>query len=243
MIAWFTRNGVAANLLMALLVIGGLVSAFTAKTELFPDFSLDMVVVQVPFLGASPEEVEELVVIRIEEALQGVNGIKEINSTAAEGFGSVSVTVSKGYSVSKLKDDIKTRVDAIPSFPANTERPIVEEILIPKDVIRISVYGDTSAIEIKKIAQRVRDDLTETPGISQVSLEGVRPYELAIELTENDLRAYNLSFDQVVAAVRSNSLDLPGGTIRAKGGEIQLRTKQQAYNAYDFEKHRTAHLA
>ncbi|MBK1878096.1 efflux RND transporter permease subunit [Pelagicoccus mobilis] len=235
MIAWFTKNGVAANLLMLILVIGGIGSTFTAKTELFPEFSLDMVSVRVPFLGAAPEEVEELVVIRIEEALQGVNGIKEINSTASEGYGSVTVTVNKGYSISKLKDDIKTRVDAIPSFPANTERPIVEEILIPKDVIRVSVYGDASEIEIKKIAQRVRDELTEISGISQVSVEGVRAYEVAIEVTENALRSYDLSFDQVVNAVRQNSLDLPGGIIKAKGGEIQLRTKEQAYNAYDFE--------
>lgn len=235
MIAWFTRNGVAANLLMLILVIGGIASTFTAKTELFPEFSLDMVTVRVPFLGAAPEEVEELVVVRIEEALQGVNGIKEINSTASEGYGSVTVTVNKGYSISKLKDDIKTRVDAIPSFPANTERPIVEEILIPKDVIRVSVYGDASEIEIKKIAQRVRDELTEISGISQVSVEGVRAYEVAIEVTENALRSYNLTFDQVVNAVRANSLDLPGGIIKAQGGEIQLRTKEQAYNAYDFE--------
>ncbi|MBD5780007.1 efflux RND transporter permease subunit [Pelagicoccus sp. NFK12] len=235
MIAWFTKNGVAANLMMLILAIGGLASSFTAKTELFPEFSLDMVAVRVPFLGASPEEVEELVIIRIEEALQGVNGIKEINSTASEGYGSVTVTVNKGYSVSKLKDDIKTRVDAIPSFPANTERPIVEEILIPKDVIRVSVYGDTSEIEIKKIAQRVRDELTEISGISQVSMEGVRAYELSIEVTENELRNYNLSFDQVVGAVRANSLDLPGGMIKADGGEIQLRTKEQAYDAFDFE--------
>ncbi|MBC2605346.1 efflux RND transporter permease subunit [Pelagicoccus albus] len=235
MIAWFTKNGVAANLTMLLLVIGGLISSFTAKTELFPDFSLDMVAVRVPFLGASPEEVEELVIVRIEEALQGVNGIKEINSTASEGYGAVTVTVNKGYPVSKLKDDIKTRVDAIPSFPANTERPIVEEILIPKDVIRVSVYGEASEVEIKKIAQRIRDELTEIEGISQVSLEGVRAYELSIELTENDLRKYGLSFDQVVSIVRANSLDLPGGMIKAQGGEIQLRTKEQAYDAYDFE--------
>lgn len=235
MIAWFTRNGVAANLLMFILVIGGIASTFTSKTELFPEFSLDMVTVRVPFLGASPEEVEELVIVRIEEALQGVNGIKEINSTASEGFGSVTVTVNKGYSLSKLKDDIKTRVDAIPSFPANTERPIVEEILIPKDVIRVSIYGNANEIEIKKIAQRVRDELTEVSGISQVSVEGVRDYEVAIEVTENTLRSYNLSFDQVVNAVRANSLDLPGGIIKAQGGEIQLRTKEQAYNAFDFE--------
>ena len=235
MIAWFTRNGVAANLLMLILVVAGLASTFNSKTELFPEFSLDMVSVRVPFLGASPEEVEELVIVRIEESLQGVNGIKEINSTASEGVGVVTVTVDKGYSLSKLKDDIKTRVDAIPSFPADTERPIVEELLLPKDVIRVSIYGDASEVEIKKIAQRVRDELASISGISQVSVEGVRNYEVAIEVTENALRSYNLSFDQVVNAVRANSLDLPGGIIKADGGEIQLRTKEQAYDAYDFE--------
>ncbi|MDQ8201881.1 efflux RND transporter permease subunit [Pelagicoccus sp. SDUM812003] len=236
MIAWFTRNGVAANLTMLVLVVAGIWSAFTTKVELFPQFSLDMVTVRVPFLGASPEEVEELVVVRIEEALQGVNGIKEINSVASEGYGSVTATVEKGYDVSKLKDDIKTRVDAIPSFPANTERPIVEEILIQKEVIRIAVYGDADEADIKHIANRVRDELTQMPEISQVSVEGVRPYEVSIEVSEDALRNYNLTFNQVVAAVRANSLDLPGGTIKSDGGEILLRTKEQAYRGPDFEK-------
>jgi len=235
MIAWFTRNGVAANLLMLILVIGGINASFNSKMELFPEFSLDTVVVRVPFLGASPEEVEELVVVRIEEALQGVTGIKEIRSSASEGFASVTALADKGHSLSKLKDDIKTRVDAIPSFPVNTERPIVEEIQIPKDVIRVSVFGDASTKEVKKIAQRVRDELAEISGISQVSLDGAPPYEISIEVSESDLRRYNLTFDQVVRAVSSNSLDLPGGTIKSEGGEIQLRTKEQAYDARDLE--------
>ncbi len=235
MIAWFARNGVAANLLMFVLVLGGMASIFTSKRELFPQFSLDTVIVRVPFLGASPEEVEELVIVRIEEALQGVDGIDEINSTASEGYASVAVTVDRGYDLSKVKDEVKTRVDAIPSLPANTERPIIEELLIQKDVIRISVYGDASEREIKKMTERIRDDLTELPEISQAIVQGVRDYEVSIEVSENSLRQYDLTFDQVVNAVRGSSLDLPAGLIKAAGGEIQLRTKEQAYRGADFE--------
>ena len=234
MIAWFTRNGVATNLVMLILIIGGVASYVTVKRELFPTFSLDLVTVRVPYLGASPEEVEESVILRIEEAIQSVDGIKEMNSVAQEGFGSVNVTVEKGYDIGKIKDEIKTRVDAITTFPANTERPIVDEPLIPKEVIRISVFGDASEKEIKKIADRVRDDLVELDGISQADVEGVRDYEISIEVSESSLRNYNLSFDQVVQAVGGSSIDLPGGLIKTEGGEISLRTKEQDYVGDDF---------
>jgi len=235
MIAWFTRNGVAANLVMLILVVGGIASYITVKRELFPQFSLDLVTVRVPYLGASPEEVEESVVIRIEEAIQSVDGIKEMSSVAQEGYGSVTVTVDKGYDISKVKDAIQTRVDAITTFPANTERPIIDEPLIPKEVIRISVYGDANEREIKKIAERVRDELVELDGISQAEVQGVRAYEISIEVSETTLRNYGLTFDQVVQAVRGSSIDLPGGLIKAEGGEISLRTKEQAYTGSDFE--------
>lgn len=234
MIAWFTRNGVAANLLMFILVFGGIASYITVKRELFPKFSLEMVTVRVPYLGASPEEVEEGVVIRIEEAIQSINGIKELSSVAREGYGAVTATINKGYDIAKVKDEIKTRVDAITSFPVNTERPIVDEPLIPKDVIRISIYGDADERELKKIAERVRDELVELDGISQAVVQGVRNYEISIEVSELTLHAYDLTFDQIVQAVRSSSLDLPGGLIKAEGGEISLRTKDQAYVGSDF---------
>ncbi|MFL3659999.1 MAG: efflux RND transporter permease subunit, partial [Opitutales bacterium] len=214
---------------MLLLVIGGIASYMSVKRELFPQFSLDLVTVRVPYLGASPEEVEESVVIRIEEAIQAVDGIKEISSTAQEGYGAVTATINKGYDLAKVKDDIKSRVDSIISFPADTERPIVDEPLIQKDVIRVSVYGDASEREIKKISERVRDEIVELKGISQAEVQGVRDYEISIEVSEFKLLNYDITFDQVVQAVRSNSLDLPGGLIKADGGEISLRTKEQAY--------------
>lgn len=235
MIAWFTRNGVAANLVMLIIVVGGLASLATIKRELFPQFSLDIITVRVPYLGAAPEEVEEAVVVRIEEAIQAVDGIKEIRSTAREGFGVVNAEVRKGADVSRVKDDIKARVDAITTFPAETERPIVEELLIQRDVIWLAIYGDAGERTLKELGEKVRDDLTMKPGISQAFVQGVRDYEISIEVSETDLRKYGLTFEEVANAVQRSSLDLPGGSIKTGGGEILLRTKEQAYEGPEFE--------
>ncbi|NDV61525.1 efflux RND transporter permease subunit [Puniceicoccales bacterium CK1056] len=235
MIRWFARNGVAANLVMLIIVVGGVGALFSIKQELFPEFSLDTVVVRVPYLGAAPEEVEQGVILRVEEAVQGVDGIKEIQSRASEGYGQVSIEISKGADISRVKDDIKARVDAITSFPVETERPIVEELLLQRDVVWVSVYGDTSERNLKEMAEKVRDDITRMQGVSQAFVQGIRSYEISIEVSEFSLRKYGLTFDQVVQAVRRGSLDVPGGSIRSDGGEILLRTKEQAYNRNEFE--------
>ncbi len=235
MIAWFTKNGVAANLTMLLMVVGGAISLFSIKMELFPQFSLDTIVVRVPYLGASPEEVEEAVNIRIEEALQGLEGIKEVRSVASEGFGAVNVVVDKGYDLRKVKEDVKTRVDAITTFPADTERPIIDEFLIQKDTIWIAIYGNTDEYALKHLAKKVRDDVVELPGVSQAFTRGVRDYEISINVSEDKLRQYDLTFEQVMQVVQGNSLDLPAGQIRSVGGEILLRTKEQAYRGHEFE--------
>lgn len=235
MIAWFTRNGVAANLTMLLMVVGGVISMFSIKRELFPQFSLDTIVVRVPYLGASPEEVEEAVNIRVEEALQGLEGIKEIRSTASEGYGAVNVVVDKGYDLRKVKEDIKTRVDAITTFPAETERPIIEEFLIQRDTIWVSIYGDADEDTLKKLSKKVRDDVVQLPGVSQAFMRGVRNYEISINVSEERLRQYGLTFGQVMQVVQGNSLDLPAGQIKSSGGEILLRTKEQAYVGREFE--------
>jgi len=236
MIAWFARNGVAANLCMLLIVVGGAVSMLFTKKELFPEFSLDTVVIRVPYLGAAPEEVEQGVVIRIEEALEGLDGVDDISSVAQENYGSVSVTMRRGYDIQKLKEDIKTRVDAISTFPEETERPIVEEIIIQRDIVQLSVFGDASERSLKKIAEKIRDEVIDLPGISQAEVTGVRDFEISIEVSEDSLQRYGLTFNDVVAAVRANSLDLPAGVLKTKAGEITLRTKEQAYVGEDFEK-------
>jgi multidrug efflux pump subunit AcrB len=235
MIRWFARNGVAANLIMLVIIVGGFGALFHIKQELFPQFSLDTIIVRVPYLGAAPEEVEQGVVLRIEEAIQGIDGIKEIQSSAREGYGQVSVEVSKGSDVSRVKDDIKARVDAITSFPVETERPIVEELLIQRDVIWVAIYGETSERSLKELTERVRDEVTKLPGVSQAFVQGIRSYEISIEVSEFNLRKYRLTFEEVVRAVQRSSLDVPGGSIRSSGGEILLRTKEQAWNRRDFE--------
>ncbi|MXY18216.1 MAG: efflux RND transporter permease subunit [Acidobacteria bacterium] len=235
MIDWFARNPVAANLLMAFIIVSGLIGMFNVRGETFPEIELDIVSIQVPYLGAAPEEVEEGVNIRIEEAIQGIDGIEQITSTANEGSGTVMVEVALGAETRRVLDDIKTNVDAIETFPEQTEKPIITEVLARFRVVDIAVSGDTDEFTLKSIAERVRDDLAALPGISLVEFASARPYEISIEVSEDTLRRHGLTFDDVSNAVRRSSLDLPGGSVRSESGEILLRTIGQAYRGAEFE--------
>ena len=235
MIDWFARNPVAANLLMAFIIVSGLIGMFNVRGETFPELELDIVSIQVPYLGAAPEEVEEGVNIRIEEAIQGIDGIEQITSTANEGSGTVMVEVALGAETRRVLDDIKTNVDAIETFPEQTEKPIITEVLARFRVVDIAVSGDTDEFTLKSIAERVRDDLAALPGISLVEFASARPYEISIEVSEDTLRRHGLTFDDVSNAVRRSSLDLPGGSVRSESGEILLRTIGQAYRGAEFE--------
>ena len=235
MIDWFARNPVAANLLMAFIMVSGLIGMFNVRGETFPEIELDIVSIQVPYLGAAPEEVEEGVNIRIEEAIQGIDGIEQITSTANEGSGTVMVEVALGADTRRVLDDIKTNVDAIETFPEETEKPIITEVLARFRVVDIAVSGDTDEFTLKSIAERVRDDLAALQGISLVEFASARPYEISIEVSEDTLRRHGLTFDDVANAVRRSSLDLPGGSVRSESGEILLRTIGQAYRGAEFE--------
>lgn len=235
MIEWFARNPVAANLLMLFIIVAGLIGMFNVRGETFPEIELDMVSIQVPYLGAAPEEVEEGVCIRIEESIQGIDGIEQITSTSNEGSGTVIVEVALGADTRRVLDDIKTHVDAIETFPAETEKPIITEMLARFRVVDIAVSGETDEFTLKSIAERVRDDLAALPGISLVEFASVRPYEISIEVSEDILRRHGLTFDDVANAVRRSSLDLPGGSVRSDSGEILLRTIGQAYRGAEFE--------
>ncbi len=234
-IAWFAGNGVAANLLMILIVAGGVIGVWTVRQEVFPEFSADIVTVRVPYPGAAPEEVEEGVVIRVEEAIQDLDGIEEIRSTASENMALVLIEAVQGGDVQKLLNDVKSRVDAIDTFPDEAEKPIVEEAIIRRQVLEVAISGPADERTLKRLGERVRDDLALRPGITQVELVATRPYEISIELSEEQLQRYGLSFDRVAAAVRQASLDLPGGKISTRGGEILLRTEGQAYTGRQFE--------
>ncbi|MDG2039143.1 MAG: efflux RND transporter permease subunit, partial [Ilumatobacter sp.] len=236
LINWFARNPVAANLLMVMLVVSGGFATFTVTSEVFPEFSLDMVTIEVPYLGAAPEEVESAVSVRIEEAIQGIDGIKQVTSTASEGMGMVQVELELGADARKVVDDIKSNVDAITTFPIETEKPIIRELTTRQRVVDVAVSGAADELTLKRIAERVRDDLAAIPAITQAEVTGARPYEISIEVSEKALRRHGLRFDDVADAVRRSSLDLPGGSVRAESGEILLRTIGQAYVREDYEK-------
>ena len=235
-IAWFARNGVAANLLALLLVVAGFITTTHIRQEVFPEFSSDMITVSVVYPGAAPEEVEEGICVRVEEAIQGLEGIKQLVSHAGEGLGTVRVELLPEADVREVMDDVKSRVDAIDTFPVEAERPIIEEVLLRKQVINVAVSGDANEHALKRLAERVRDEITAIPGITQVELANARPYEISIEVSEETLRRYQLTFDDVARAVRRSSLDLPGGSIKTEGGEILLRSKGQAYRGEEFER-------
>jgi multidrug efflux pump subunit AcrB len=235
-IAWFAGNPVAANLLMMLLVVGGVLSVLTIKQELMPELSLDAVTVRVVYPGAAPEEIEEGICIRIEEELQGLQGIKQIRSTAAEGVCLVSVNLVAGEDVRRRLDEIQSRVDGIDSFPEEAEKPAVLQAEVRFQVLDVAVSGDVDEATLKRLGQQVRDEIAALPGITDVELVATRPYEVAIEVAEGALLRHDLTFDHVVRAVRRSSLDLPGGSVKTAGGEILIRSKGQAYRGGEFEK-------
>ena len=234
-IAWFARNPVAANLMMIFIIMSGLIATRAVKEEVFPEIELDRVSINVPYLGAAPEEVESGVILRIEEAIQGVDGIKEIQSTASEGSASVMVELELGADARRVVDEIKNQVDAITTFPIETEEPIIRELIARNQVTDIAVSGATDVFTLKAIAEQVRDELTVLPEITQVDIVSAPPYEISIEVSETALRRHGMTFDQVADAVRRSSLDLPGGSVRTDGGEILLRTIGQAYRGEEYE--------
>ena len=234
-IAWFAHNRVAANLLMVFIMASGVIALTTVREELMPEIELDRINIEVPYLGAAPEEVEDAVTIRIEEAIQGLDGIKEIQSTAAEGMSTVLIELELGADARKVLDDVKSSVDAITTFPVEAEKPIIRELTSRMQVVDIAVSGDVDLFTLKATAERVRDELTAIPGITQVEIVSAPPYEISIEVSEVTLRRHALTFDQVADAVRRSSLDMPGGSVRTEGGEILLRTIGQAYRGEEYE--------
>jgi multidrug efflux pump subunit AcrB len=234
-IAWFAHNSVAANLLMLCLLAGGLVTAFTITKEVQPRIETNYVTVTVPYRGATPSDVEQGVLIKIEEAIQDIEGIEEIVATGREGSGSVRIEVEQDYDVLEVLDEIKTRVDSIATFPAETERPVYQRNTFTREVIWVSVFGDVGERTLKEAARDIRDDIIALPPVSRAELVGTRAYEIAIEVREETLRAYDLTLADVARAIRESSLDLPGGRIETTGGDVLLRTVGQAYVGRDFE--------
>lgn len=234
-IRWFASNPVAANLLMIMMLVAGLFSLPIIQQQMFPELETHMLVVSVPYLGASPSEVEEGVCIRIEEELNGLSGIEKMVSSSAEGACAVTVELLSDQSIDRSLSEVKNAVDRISTFPDETEKPIVSHLEIQHNVLQVVLSGPAEERTLRYWGEKLRDGLIALPGFTHVDLTNVRQFEVSIEVSESSLRRYGLTFEEVANAVRRSSLDLPGGVIKTDGGEILLRAKGQAYTGRDFE--------
>jgi len=233
-VAWFAENHVAANLLMIFILLAGAITAGTMKLEVFPEFSMDRIAITTEYIGASPAEVEEGIIQKIEENVAGLAGIKRIDSTAWEGYGSIVIEVMKGWNLQTLLDEVKAEVDRITTFPNEAEKPVVRELTRRTEVIDLAVYGEAAEATIKELAENLKDEITNLPGITLAELAGVREAEIHIEISEKTLRRYGLTLGKVADIVRRASLDLPAGDVKTKDGEILIRTKGRRYYAADY---------
>ncbi len=233
-IAWMVHNRVTPNLIMIFLLLGGIFTLTRIKQEVFPEFSLDMVNISVAYPGASPEEVETGIVLAIEEAVRGIEGVKQISSTAREGSGTVSVELLADADQQKAYQDIQQEVDRISTLPEDAEDPQVVLAMRRREVMDMQVFGNTSELVLRAVAEEVRDRLLQEDGITQIELDGVREYEMKIEVTPETLRAYGMTLADIANIVRRTAVEIPGGSLRTDSGEILMRFKERRDWAREF---------
>ncbi|MFW6151983.1 MAG: efflux RND transporter permease subunit [Verrucomicrobiota bacterium] len=226
-IAWMARNHVAANLLMLVLLAGGFFALPNIKQEVFPSFDLDTVTVSVPYPGATPEEVEQGIVLAIEDAIRGVDGVDEISSVSQEGIGSVTAELRHGADGNRVFQDIKNEIDRIITFPEESEEPVVSLNVVNSPVLSLIIYGDVGEYTLKKIAQTARNELTRDRRVTLAEVSGARPLEISFEIPLGVLRKYDLSLEQVAGEIRAATIELGGGALRTEAGEILLRTDER----------------
>lgn len=234
-IEWMARNGVAANLLMIFMLVMGVTSLSGITIQLFPDTELDQIQIQLVYPGASPAEIEESIVRRIEEKIESVEEIEEITATATEGIGTVTVALMQGADTQRRLDEIKSAVDGIITFPIDAEEPQIRQLSNQQRALQIVVAGTASERDLKELANRIKDELTFKPEISIVTVSGAREYEISIEVPAESLRSHGLTLTDISSAVRLESLELPGGEIETPSEELVLRTLGRNYTRKDFE--------
>jgi multidrug efflux pump subunit AcrB len=228
-------NGVAANLLMLLIVAAGLISTTELVQEAFPVLAFDAVEILVPYPGATPDEVEEAIVAKIEQQVESLDGAREVASVAAEGVASVIVRLRTSTDIARALDDIESAVNRVRTFPAGAERPEIREMTNRQSVIRLVLYGDVAERALKELAYDVEGQLASLAVVSAVRTTGVRPYEISIEVPQHRLRALGLTLNDVANAVRAGSLDLSAGSIETRETQVRLRTIGRSYDQQDFE--------
>jgi multidrug efflux pump subunit AcrB len=233
-IHWFIRNPIAANLLMALIFIGGVSTFGKVDKRFFPERVLNQIQIDVVYPGASPRESEEQILNRIEEAIRDIDGIDDIASLALENGVTITVNALADYDTQRLLNDIKSKVDALPGLPLDAERPQIYEQQFRSKVISMALAGNIPEAELKELGLRLQQQLAEKPWVPIVELREPRDYELSIEISAQTLDEYELSFDDVARVLRQSSLNLTAGEMRSLSGDIQIQARMQSYSGEDF---------
>ena len=228
-IAAFARNTVFANIILVLIFMAGGFATMSMIRETFPEFSLDMITISVPYPGADPEEVEEGISRKIEEALEGLEGVKQYTSHSSENVGTTIIEVKEDYDVSDVLERVRSKVNAISSFPVDAEKPVITELMLKDPVMLLYFSAEMSERRIKEWSEIIKDEMQQLPEVSKVGIFGARDYEINIEISEERLCKFGLTFNMVVDAIRRSSLNLSGGTIRTQGEEIRVRTMGRKY--------------
>jgi multidrug efflux pump subunit AcrB len=234
LIEWWARNSVAANLLMVGIFVSGIIGFTSMERELDPQVRFPGLEINVAWPGAAPQEVEEQIVARIEESLSDMDAIEWVRSTSAEGNGAVYILAEQQVDFTQFMNDVKIRVDAIPSFPRDIEPPQVRQWINRNEFIRVAIHGDMPERELKRLAEKLRREAAVLPAITVVQLFGVRREEVSIEVSEESLRRYGMSFNEVATAIRNSSINQSSGSVRTEVGTYQLKVRSQADTEEEF---------
>ena len=234
--AWFTRNPVAANLLMILILIAGYFTMTSIRIEGFPALPASSVTIYTVYPGAGADQVDAGISRRIELALEGMPGIKKLSALSFEGFSRVVVQKVSRFDLDRFQNDIKTRVDAIDDFPQKAERPTISRDEFNVEALLVQVFGETDTRALQKTARTVKQALVADPGIAKIEMFGLTPYEIRIEADEQTLAAHKLTFEDLVRAVQTHSFDFTTGTLKSASGKITLKADTRAFDLAAFKK-------
>ncbi len=233
-IAWMAGHTVAANLVMAVCLVGGFLSLLKIKQEVFPEITHGSVTVSVSYPGASPEEVESGILLSIEESVRGLNAVDEVRSEAREGSGTVTVEMLVGEDEQQLAQDVQSEVDRIRTFPEDAEEPRISVSVRRREVMNAVLYGDVPDTVLHQLGERVRDQLLQDPDITQVELTGLPPLEIGIEIPQANLRRYGLTLNEVARRLSNAAIDVPGGGLKTETGEVLVRVKERRDYGREF---------
>ncbi len=233
-IGWMATNPVAANLLMLVMLVGGLLVALQLKQEVFPEFELDIITVTVAVPGATPEEVEKGVVMAVEEAVQSLDGVKEVTSTSNQGSGSITIELRDGVDANTVLQDVKNEVDRITTFPVEAEPPQISLRTTRREVLTLVLIGDDDPLVLREWAETARDEFLQAPGITQVELDGILDHEIVIEVPQDTLRRYGLTLDGIATQLGQTAFEQGSGTLRAPSGDIMVRLNERRDYAREF---------